>query len=573
MSKTGLQATLNSDKKIKVEEFFPSNPKPKVVFKPYSQTQEFLLPKNIDDFIGPGHIARLISQIIDEMDIQFIFDTYKGGGTSSYDPRMMLKSWILAFINRVYSCRLVSKNLRENLAFIWISGNQTPDFHTLNDFRLRLKDDIKKIFKQIVVYALEQGIIKAKDVFIDHTKNEANANKHKIVWRKQVERQSKKIDDELDELFKFIDAVNEKENGSFGSKDLPEQERNGFDDGKVKQIIDKINNNVKDGSTNREDAKEQRKKVRRTKQLLERKKAYKQKKHILNGRNSYSRTDHDAVGMMMKDKLTIRPGYNEGIAVENGLVLNYIISDNCSDGVSFIPLMDGVIDNIGKLPENANADGAYGNEENQNYLEENGTNNYLKFNTYHKEKSQKWRDKKIRFDNFIYDEKRNEFTCPNNNQLSFIRDKEEITKTGYKRKISMYQCEKGLCKYCRLKKKCLSSKNKTSTRTLQFSWLAERLKDQARQNLDSDKGKELRKRRANEVESVFGDEKLNKLKRRYHLRGIKKVRLEAGLYYVSHNIRRIHKLNQKNKLNNKKNASSQSLNKIYSKSSLPHLAF
>ena len=137
----------------------------------------------------------------------------------------------------------------------------------------------------------------------------------------------------------------------------------------------------------------------------------------------------------------------------------------------------------------------------------------------------------------------------------------------------MYQCEKGLCKYCRLKKKCLSSKNKTSTRTLQFSWLAERLKDQARQNLDSDKGKELRKRRANEVESVFGDEKLNKLKRRYHLRGIKKVRLEAGLYYVSHNIRRIHKLNQKNKLNNKKNASSQSLNKIYSKSSLPHLAF
>lgn len=545
MAQTKYQTILNSDKKIKINDFSTNHVKPKVVFKQYSQNQEFLLPKNIDDFIGPGHIARLISQIIDQMDIQFILNTYKGGGTSSYNPRMMLKSWILAFINRIYSCRLVSKNLRENLAFIWISGNQTPDFHTLNDFRLRLKDDIKKIFKQIVVYALEHGIIKAKDVFIDHTKNEANANKHKIVWRKQVERQSKKIDEELDELFKFIDEVNEKENKSFGSKDLPEQERNGFDDEKVKQIIDKINNNVKDGSTEREDGKEQRKKVRRTKQLLERKEAYKQKKHILSGRNSYSRTDHDAVGMMMKDKLTIRPGYNEGIAVENGLVLNYIISDNCSDGVSFVPLMDGVIDNLGKVPENANADGAYGNEENQNYLEEKGTNNYLKFNTYHKEKSQKWKDKKLRLENFSYDEKKNEFTCPNNNKLHFVGDKEEVTKTGYKRKISMYQCEEGSCKYCRLKKKCLSKKNKNNTRTLQFSWLAERLKEQARQNLNSEKGKELRKRRGNEVESIFGDEKINKLKRRYNLRGIKKVNLEAGLYYISHNLRRIHKLRQK----------------------------
>ena len=545
MSKTSLQATLNSDKKIKVEEFSPSSPKPKVVFKPYSQTQEFLLPKNVDDFIGPGHIARLISQIIDQMDIQFILDTYKGGGTSSYNPCMMLKSWMLAFVNRIYSCRLVSKNLRENLAFIWISGDQTPDFHTLNDFRLRLKDDIKKIFKQIVMYALEQGIIKAKDVFIDHTKNEANANKHKIVWRKQVENQSKKIDKELDELFKYIDEVNEKEEKTFGGKDLPEQERNGFDDKKVKCIIDKINKNVKEGSTKQEDGREQRKKVRRAKELLERKEAYKQKKQILKGRNSYSRTDHDAVGMMMKDKLTIRPAYNEGIAVENGFVLDYVISDNCADNMSFVPLMKGVITNLGKTPENANADGAYGNEEDHLFLEENGINNFLKFNSYHKEKSEKWKNKRIRLKDFIYDKEKNEFTCPNKIKLEFVANKEEITKTGYKRIISQYQCKEGSCKYCRLKKKCLSNKNMTNTRSLQLSWLAERLKEQARNNLDSEKGKELRKRRGNEVESVFGDEKLNKLKRRYHLRGLKKVNLEAGLYYISHNLRRMHKLRQK----------------------------
>jgi len=531
---------LNSDKKIKIDEFSSTLPKPKVVFKLYTQNQQFLLPKNIDDFIGPGHIARLVSTIIDKMDIQFITDTYKGGGTSSYNPRMMLKSWILAFINRIYSCRLVAKNLRENLAFIWISGNQTPDFHTLNDFRLRLKDDIKKIFKQIVLYGIKAGIIEGNDVFVDHTKAEANANKHKIVWRKQVENQSAKIDAELDELFKYIDKLNEDEEKIFGDKDLPEQERNSFNEEKVKEIIDKINKNAKEEKITRDDGREQRKKVRRTRDLLERKQTYKLKKRILNGRNSFSKTDPDAIAMMMKDKLTIRPAYNEGVAVENGFILDYVIDDNCGDSVSFIPLMDGVIDNLEKVPENTNSDGAYGNEENHAYLEKKKIGNFLKFNLYHKEKSKAWREKRIRFTDFTYNKEKDEFTCPNNTVLSFLEEKERKTKTGHKQKFKVYQVPENSCAGCPFKEKCTRS----NTRTLQVSWNAERLKDIARKNLNSEKGKELRKRRGNEVESVFGDQKLNKLKRRYHLRGLPKVKLEAGLYYISHNIRRIHKINE-----------------------------
>lgn len=99
MVQTKFQTTLNSDKKIKINDFSANHVNQKVVFKPYTKNQQFLLPKNIYDFIGYGHIARLISQIIDQMDIQYILDTCKGGGgTSSYNTRMMLKSWILAFV-------------------------------------------------------------------------------------------------------------------------------------------------------------------------------------------------------------------------------------------------------------------------------------------------------------------------------------------------------------------------------------------------------------------------------------------------------------------------------------------
>jgi transposase len=231
----------------------------KVIFKSYCQDQQFLLPINSNDFIPKGHISRLISSIIDKMDISPIVSTYKGGGTSAYNPKMLLKSWILGFVNRVYSCRLLAKELRENLSYIWISGNQQPDFHTLNNFRLRLKGEIKKVFKEIVIYGIENKIIEGKDIFIDHTKNEANSNKHKIVWKKQVDNQLVKIDEELDELFKYIDNINEDEEKIFGNKDLPEQEREGFDKDKIQNVIDKINRRVKEDKISKEKGREEKK--------------------------------------------------------------------------------------------------------------------------------------------------------------------------------------------------------------------------------------------------------------------------------------------------------------------------
>lgn len=537
MTELELQKTLFSGQKIEIRDL-PSSKK-KVTFKPYVQDQQFLLPKNLDEFVGPGHIARLVSTIVDRMNTSFVTATYRGGGASAYDPKMLLKAWILGFIYKVYSSRSLAKNLRESLPFIWASGNQAPDFRTLNNFRLRLKEDIKKIFKQIVVYALENGIIEAGDVFVDHTKKEANANKHKVVWKKQVETQLARIDQELEELFAYVDKVNEEEEETFGSKDLPEQERRDFDDEKVRDIVDRINGQVRSEKKTREAAREQKGKLRRLGELQERQKAYLEKKRILANRNSFSRTDLDAVAMMLKDGLTIRPAYNEGVAVENGLVLNYVVSQNCGDVVSFIPLMEGVVENLRKTPANANSDGAYGSEENMAFLERNGIGNYLKYGTFHKEKSRTWRERqKFRLEDFSYDPGTGEFTCRNGVLLKLEDVREETAATsGFLRSVSVYRAEAGKCPSCPFRACCTNAKE---ARTLSVSWNGERLRQQARQNLNSAKGIELRTRRGNAVESVFGDGKFNKGKRRYNLRGLAKVNLEAGIYYIAHNLRKIH---------------------------------
>ena len=54
-------------------------------------------------------------------------------------------------------------------------------------------------------------------------------------------------------LFNYVDKINEEEDKIFGDKDLSEQERNKFDEDKVKRIIDRINNQIKKNEISKED--------------------------------------------------------------------------------------------------------------------------------------------------------------------------------------------------------------------------------------------------------------------------------------------------------------------------------
>ena len=520
-----------------------------VLFKPYEVNEDYLLPNSTDNYISKTHIARLINLLIDKIDISDIIKTYKGGGTTSYNPRMLLKAWILGFIYRIYTSRKLEIAINENLPFIWISGGQTPDFRTLNNFRLRLKGEIKEIFKQIVEIGIKLGIINGQDVFIDHTKMEANGNKYKITWRKNVERQLGKIENELEDLFEYIDKVNSDEDKKYGNMKIKEKELKTLDPEKIVEMINKLNEEIKKNRKEKkdtEDLKEMKGNLKRICELHERKVDYEIKERILGNRNSFSNTDCDATAMLQKDKLNIKPAYNEGIAVQNGFILNYEISQNAGDNVSFKDVVNGAVDNIGVKPENVSADGAYGTEENSEYLEENDINNYMKFQTFQNEKSRKWHRTKVRKEDMHYDVTGDFYICPNNAKLFFLEEREITQKSGFKGSFRIYEAEHGKCKDCRFKKYCTDGQN----RTIHMNENYEKHKDKMRENLESEKGFELRKRRGNEAESPFGDRKYNQKNYRFVLRSLEKVEIESGMYWMGHNIRKIYKYLLNNWLNN-----------------------
>ena len=115
--------------------------KPK--FKSYNQGQVTLFPPSLDEKVPENSPARIINQIVDSLDLSKVFDTYKGGGTTAYNPRMMLKVVLYSYLNNIYSSRKIEQALTDRVSFMWLSGNQTPDHNTINRFRSsHLKDSI-----------------------------------------------------------------------------------------------------------------------------------------------------------------------------------------------------------------------------------------------------------------------------------------------------------------------------------------------------------------------------------------------------------------------------------------------
>lgn len=509
----------------------------KITFKNYNMDQ-LKLPMDLEIIIPETHLVKIVNSAIEKMNINPLLEKYKGGGTSAYHPKMMLKVLVYAYSQRVYSSRQISKGLRENIHFMWISGNNQPDFRTINRFRSSvMKDVIDDLFAFVLELLIKEGYVKLENYFLDGTKIEANANKYSFVWAKSTKKNKIKLQDKIKELIKEIDRVNEEENIDYGDKDLEELGENNPIDAKkldelVKKLDEKLSKNPKD-----KDIKKAVKLI--NKDYLPRLKKYEEQEDILKERNSYSKTDNDATFMRMKEDHMkngqLKPGYNIQTGTEGQFIVGFSVHQKTTDTSFLIPHLKQLEEQLGRLPENIVADAGYGSEENYAYLETKDLEYYVKYNMFHLEQKEKFKKQIFKVENFPYDEKKDEFSCPNDKKLKYKDTTGYTTANGYKTERRHYECED--CKGCSLKEKCTKAKG---NREIQVSFRLKELKQKAKENLNSEKGVELRKKRCIEVEAVFGHIKSNRGFRRFMLRGIKKVKTEWGLLSIAHNMKKLY---------------------------------
>ena len=242
--------------------------------------------------------------------------------------------------------------------------------------------------------------------------------------------------------------------------------------------------------------------------------------------------------MRMKGTDELRPGYNPQVSSENQFVVEISAGQNAADNACFKEHLERIASRGKKfLPTNYIGDAGYGSCENYDLLKEYTIENYLKYPTYHREKTDKHKNNIFHPDNLIYNKEEDFYTCPSGKHLVFSHLSEKKTSTGYINEIRVYQSED--CLGCPMKKNCTKSKE---NRKIHINPKLEQHKKEARDNLDSDPGKELRKRRGWEIETFFGDLKYNQGYKRIRLRGLQNAHTELLWLALSYNLRKSCKL-------------------------------
>ena len=191
------------------------------VFKCANYEQPMILPPTIDEWLPNNHLARFIVNIIKQLDLSEIYNSYGRRGSMPYDPKLLIGLIFYGYCIGVFSSRKIENATFDSLAFRYISGDHHPDHDTINNFRKRFLNQITELFKQILIIATEAGVLKIGNVSFDGTKVNANASKHKAISYGYAGKLEQKIKEEVEFLMEKAREENEKDEDS--GLNIPEE--------------------------------------------------------------------------------------------------------------------------------------------------------------------------------------------------------------------------------------------------------------------------------------------------------------------------------------------------------------
>lgn len=269
------------------------------------------LPLNIEYIIPKDDAVRLLSQVVEEMDLTELYQTYFRIRKNQATPRQMLKVMLYAYMNHYYYSRKIETACRRDINFMYLLEDASaPDYSTIARFRsLHFVPVAEKVMTQMTDFLAQNGELSLENPFIDGTKIEAAANKYSFVWKKSVTKNEQKL---LDKIPAFILKAEK----DFGIKVLYKDVVKIHHLKKLRKKLKKIQkeeNIIFVHSTGKRKSLIQ-KTLEQLDEYLAKFKKYNQYIHIARDRNSFSKTDHDATFMRMKEDAMkngqLKPAYN-----------------------------------------------------------------------------------------------------------------------------------------------------------------------------------------------------------------------------------------------------------------------
>ena len=511
----------------------------------FQDSYQLVLPLNLEELIPENDQVRLLSHVLEGLNYTELYAAYSSKGRKpALEPVTMFKILVYAYSENIYSSREIEKSCRRDVNFRWLlAGAKAPDHSTIDRFRhIYAASAIEGLFYQLVDVLYSYGEINFKNVFLDGTKMEANANRYSFVWKKAVLKNEAKMHEKIRAL---VDTINHDYMQCFPFSD----ETAGDDLNVIASFLEKECMREKIifayGSGHRPCVLQKR--YDQISAYSERQQKYDFSRRTFRERNSYSKTDTDATFMHMKEDHMIngqlKPGYNLQIGVEAEYITGVGVFPDRNDLHTMKPMLENMKEKSGHKYENVIADSGYESEEGYVYLDRNDQKAYIKPQTYEKWKKRSFKNDISKRENMSYDAEKDEYTCSNNRKLKFRYSGKSKSGSGYISEVSHYECEN--CAGCSFKEKC--AKN-SGNRKLYVSKRFIEYRQKSYENITSDTGILLRVNRSIQVEGAFGVLKSDHKYKRFLTRGKSNVKTEFLFLVMGYDMNKLHSKIQGNRL-------------------------
>jgi transposase len=177
---------------------------------PFRSQIEFI-NASLDDLIPEDHKVRNIWNYIDQMDLSPILvkiqSTVGNAGRPAIDPKLLLALWVYAIVEGIGSARVIDRYCSEHIAFKWLCGGVSVNYHTISDFRRNNSKEFDELISEIVARLMHRGLVDLNRVSQDGMRVRASASSssfrrkqtlkdHLYIAKKQVELLRKELDED-----------------------------------------------------------------------------------------------------------------------------------------------------------------------------------------------------------------------------------------------------------------------------------------------------------------------------------------------------------------------------------------
>ena len=476
-----------------------------------SRNHEFLLPPRVDEWIAPGHMARVIDEAIDLMDLaeeEAAFHT-TGAGAPAYPPKLLLKLLTYGYLTQRFSSRRISAACREDLAMLWLARMAQPKHSVVAEFRKRHVEAIPGWMAQIVLLCMDLGMVGLRLGAIDGSKIKSDASKHKAMSYGRMQQVIPELEAEISKLVAAHGVADDQD----GGVEVVPPDR-------LERLAERLAH------------------IQQAKSDLE---ARWTEAHPEDpappDQAQWNFTDPESHIMVTKNQ-GVQQAYNGQIAVDaaEGVILGATISDHSNDMQELIPTLEAVVDMTGGSQfAQVTADAGYFSVDNIRALDADP-----RIEGYLAAGPDQWRkvDGHTLFGKgqFHYDAEADAYQCPAGEMLPWRRTRTESVGGGESRTVAVYQGDRATCGACPLKDQCLTPKQSKKTITRGPD---DEVRDAMKAKVRTPEGDAIYRTRKGQVEPAFGIIKETLGFRQFSLRGRTKVTGEWALVCLTYNLRKI----------------------------------